>query len=172
MCYTHFFLLEPGNRLWVFLFVRWWTSLKMLLFYSYLKSELFASLSSYVIFKDTVNIIYLTFCTSWYVVQLANRFSDNCNFCGISEENLNIHRTETLVNSLREKFPYSELFWSTVSNIQTEYREVWSISLYSIQMRENTDQSNSEYGHFYAVILSLSFIILHFEILKNKSYLV
>ena len=34
-------------------------------------------------------------------------------------------------NSLPEKCPYSELFWSTFSRI-----------------RENVDQNNSEYGHF------------------------
>ena len=43
---------------------------------------------------------------------------------------------------------YSELFWSAFSRIWTEYGEIWSISPYSAQMRENTNQSNSEYGHF------------------------
>ena len=48
-----------------------------------------------------------------------------------------------------EKCPYSELFWSAFSHIQTEYREIrWSISLYSVRMWENVDQNNSEYGHF------------------------
>ena len=40
-------------------------------------------------------------------------------------------------NLLREKYPYSELFWS-----------VRSISPHSVLMRENTNQNNSEYGHF------------------------
>ena len=35
--------------------------------------------------------------------------------------------------------PYSELFWSVFSHIGTEY---------SFQMREYTEQSNSEYGQF------------------------
>ena len=51
-------------------------------------------------------------------------------------------------NSLREKCPYSELFWSAFSRIRTEYGEIRSISPYSVRMRENTDQNNSEYGHF------------------------
>ena len=51
-------------------------------------------------------------------------------------------------NPLRKKCPYSELFWSAFSRIRTEYREIWSISPYSVRMRENTDQNNSEYGHF------------------------
>ena len=49
---------------------------------------------------------------------------------------------------LREKCPYSELFWFIFSRIRTEYREILSISPYLVQMRQNTDQSNSEHGHF------------------------
>ena len=43
--------------------------------------------------------------------------------------------------ALREKCPYSELFWSAFSRIG-------SLSPSSVQMRENTDQNNSEYGPF------------------------
>ena len=32
--------------------------------------------------------------------------------------------------------------------IRNEYGEIRNISPYSVQMRENTDQKNSEYGHF------------------------
>ena len=46
--------------------------------------------------------------------------------------------------ALREKCPYSELFWSVFSHIRTEYREILRISPYSVRMRENTDT-------FYAV---------------------
>ena len=35
--------------------------------------------------------------------------------------------------------------------IWTEYGEIRSISLYSVRMRENTDQKNSEYRHFLRV---------------------
>ena len=35
-----------------------------------------------------------------------------------------------------------------ISRIWTKYGEIHSISLYSVQMRKNTDQNNSEYGHF------------------------
>ena len=41
------------------------------------------------------------------------------------------------LETLREKCPYSEFFWSVFSHIQTEYEEMQSISLYSVQMREN-----------------------------------
>ena len=34
------------------------------------------------------------------------------------------------------------------SHIRTEYGEIQSISPYSVRMRENTDQNNSEYGLF------------------------
>ena len=43
------------------------------------------------------------------------------------------------VCSLREKCPFSEFLWSVFSRIRTEY---------SVLMRENADQKNSEYGHF------------------------
>ena len=49
--------------------------------------------------------------------------------------------------TLQKKCPYSELFWSVFSRIWTEYGETRSISPYSVRMRENTDQNNSEYGH-------------------------
>ena len=45
---------------------------------------------------------------------------------------------------LRKKCLYSELFWSTFSRIWTEY---------SVQMRQNVDQNNSEYGHFLHSVL-------------------
>ena len=48
-------------------------------------------------------------------------------------------------NTLREKCPYSKFFWSVFSRIWTEYGEILP---YSVQMRENKDQKNSEYGHF------------------------
>ena len=47
--------------------------------------------------------------------------------------------------TLREKCPYSELFWSSFSCIRAEYGEVRP---YSARMRENSDQNNSKYGHF------------------------
>ena len=50
--------------------------------------------------------------------------------------------------SLRESCPYSEFFWSLFYRIRTEYGEIRSISLYSVRMRENTDQENSKNGYF------------------------
>ena len=37
---------------------------------------------------------------------------------------------------------------SAFSRIRTEYGEIRSISPYSVRMRENADQNNSEYGYF------------------------
>ena len=77
------------------------------------------------------------------------------------------------ISSLSEKCPYSEIFWSAFSRIRTEYGEILRISSYSVRMRENTDQKNSEYGHFlrsaYYMIVSwkvteLTIIQLHREI--------
>ena len=44
--------------------------------------------------------------------------------------------------------PYSESFWFAFSRIRTEYGGILRISPYSVRMRENADQNNSEYGHF------------------------
>ena len=43
---------------------------------------------------------------------------------------------------------YSELFWTVFSGIQPENGVMQSISPYSVRMQENSDQKNSEYGHF------------------------
>ena len=49
---------------------------------------------------------------------------------------------------LRKKCPYLELFWSVFPRIWTEYLKIHVISPYSVQMWQNTDQNNSEYGQF------------------------
>ena len=43
--------------------------------------------------------------------------------------------------SLLKKCPFLGLLWSAFSHIRTEYGV-------SVQMRENADQNNFEYGHF------------------------
>ena len=40
------------------------------------------------------------------------------------------------------------LFWPAFLRIRTEFGEIFRISSYSDEMRENTDQNNSEYGQF------------------------
>ena len=40
------------------------------------------------------------------------------------------------------------VIWSAFSRIQTEYREIRSISLHSVRMPENADYNNSEYRYF------------------------
>ena len=50
---------------------------------------------------------------------------------------------------VREKCPYSELFWSAFSRIWTSYGETLRISPYSVRMRENANQNNSGYEHFF-----------------------
>ena len=49
---------------------------------------------------------------------------------------------------LRKKCPFSEIFWSLFFCICIKYREIRSISPYSVPMRENADHKISEYGHF------------------------
>ena len=57
-----------------------------------------------------------------------------------------IHTSD--IAALHKKSPYSELFWSIFSRIWTEYGEIQSTYLYSVQMWEKTDGNKSEYGHF------------------------
>ena len=71
---------------------------------------------------------------------------------------------------MRKKCPYSELFWLVFSRIRTDYGEIRSISPYSVQMRENKDQNNSEYGHFKRSIGSGDINLLHCEIFKNSFF--
>ena len=56
-----------------------------------------------------------------------------------------------------KKCPYSELFWSAFFRIRTEYGEI-RISPYSVRMRENADQNNSEHGHFLQIALILKLL--------------
>ena len=58
------------------------------------------------------------------------------------------HENKKLPLALREKCPYSEIFWFVFSWILTEYGEIHRISPYSVRIQENTNQKNSEYGHF------------------------
>ena len=45
-------------------------------------------------------------------------------------------------------------FWSLFSCILTKYGEIWSITPYSVQMRQNTDQKKTPYlDTFHAVII-------------------
>ena len=48
---------------------------------------------------------------------------------------------------LCEQCPYSEFFWSVFPPIRIKYGEILRISPYSVLMRENMVQKNSEYGH-------------------------
>ena len=66
--------------------------------------------------------------------------------------------------TLREKCPYSRFFWSVFSCLRTEYGEMRSFSPYSVRIRENTDQKNSEYGHFSRSV-SFSIIFQSFDIM-------
>ena len=57
--------------------------------------------------------------------------------------------------TLAWKSPYSEFFWSVFSHIRNEYGDLLRKSLYSVQMRENTDQKNPDTATFHAVIVIL-----------------
>ena len=57
----------------------------------------------------------------------------------------NIHNVKF---TQREKSPNWDYFWFVFSHIWTAYEEILRISPHLVRMRENTDQKNSEYGHF------------------------
>ena len=67
---------------------------------------------------------------------------------------------------LIEKCPYSGIYWSVFSRIQTDYGKVLCISPYSVRMRENTDQNKSKYGHFKRSVDSSKLVHLN---AKNKT---
>ena len=69
--------------------------------------------------------------------------------------------------SLREKCWYSVFFWSVSSSIWTEYREIVRIFPYSVEMRQNKDQKNSEYRH---VSRSVCFDLCFCSLLNTSLY--
>ena len=82
----------------------------------------------------------------WSIV--LNIHLEYCLECHHSGNEVLLILTLRKLFTLYKKCPYSELFWSAFSCIPTEYGEIRSISPYSVRMRENVDQNNSEYGHF------------------------
>ena len=77
-------------------------------------------------------------------VQIKSRFPDLMSILLSRVDSKRVAITVKL-NSL---CPYPELFWSAFSRIRNEYGEILRIFPYSVRMRENADQNNSEYGHF------------------------
>ena len=61
---------------------------------------------------------------------------------------LKISLFQTSNETLREKCPYWKFLWSIFSHVMTKYGDLRSKSPYQLLIRENTDQKNSEYGHF------------------------
>ena len=59
-----------------------------------------------------------------------------------------VFKTLPDIYALRKNFPNMEFFWSVFSRIWTEYGDLRSKYLYSVQIRENTDQKNFVFGHF------------------------
>ena len=59
----------------------------------------------------------------------------------------------------REKYPYSEFFWSVLPQIWTKYGGLNSKSPYSVWMRKNTFQKNLKYGQF--LLNDYSFFYFH-----------
>ena len=58
-----------------------------------------------------------------------------------------------------KKCPYSEFFWSVFFRIYTEYEDLLFKYPYSVRMRENTDQKNSQYGHFPVIVICVWYVL-------------
>ena len=114
-------------------------------------------------------IFYLglnTFIISWNTNNGFAIFKSSSAYCYF----LHIYRERKIgmcTYSLREKYRYSEFFWSVFSRIRTEYEEMLHISPYSVGMRENAHQKNSENGHFSRIDL----FTIRIDILKYSGIL-
>ena len=91
-------------------------------------------------------------------------------FCSIHNVTNMIIKTTSL--SLHENCPCSELFWSPFCHVRTEHGEILCIFPHSVQMRENVDQNNSEYGHFLRSVYLSSYFILPLIIPHEKVWIV
>ena len=67
----------------------------------------------------------------------------------------------SMMMTLRKKCSYSELFWSVLSRMWTEYREILRISQYSVRMWENMDQNNSKKEDF-SCSVNVSYTLAHY----------
>ena len=70
--------------------------------------------------------------------------------------------------SLREKCPFSELFWSAFFRIRTEYWEILRISLYSVRMLEKQTRITPKTDTFYAVYMF--FFLAYLEACDREVY--
>ena len=89
-------------------------------------------------------IIFMKSITLYFILLITYSWSISCvqdDMFDISQKSLTIYHC---VKRVRIR-SYSGSYFS---RIRTEYGELRSISTYAIQMRENTNQNNSEYGHF------------------------
>ena len=112
------------------------------------------------IFRNAYSFLSLNWIDRYIEQTVHTDFADGAK--NITTKNMIKHANSVtllkllLTPPLREKCPYSELFWSSFSRIQTEYGEILLIFPYSVRMRENTNQNTSKQGHFCAVLNLLS----------------
>ena len=81
------------------------------------------------------------------------------NFIPVSNNLLSFHHDFMWLEiTLRENCLYSELFCSAFPSFGLNTERYVRISHYSVQMRENADQNNSEYVHFLRSVTLISII--------------
>ena len=91
--------------------------------------------------KFSFKISKMTYLRSWKCLKLPKIYQNRLNW-------INSKLATKTTTLLREKCPYSELLWSVFSCIPNEYGELLRVYQHLVRKRENTDQNNSEYGHF------------------------
>ena len=73
-----------------------------------------------------------------------NRLPEAVILRKIFHKNLNANSAQHFIKSVQIR----SFLWSVFSRIQTKYGDLLCKSRYFVRMRENTDQKNSEFGHF------------------------
>ena len=71
-----------------------------------------------------------------------------------------MHRYIYINVSLHKKCPYLGLFWSVFSRIWSEYREIWSISPHSVQMREMWTRITPNTDTFHKVYVYIKYMFI------------
>ena len=74
------------------------------------------------------------------------------------------------LHTLGKNCPYSELFWFVFSLIWIEYVEILLNCPYSVRMRGDTNQNNSEHGLFLRINTFLGFLTYIKHIVLNTGY--
>ena len=100
---------------------------------------------SLIVFQNLLIIFHVDFFFFCFLVR-------ELSFLSTNQSSLASAYFQKFILTLRKKCPYSELFWPPFSHIWNAFLRI-RISPYSVQIQDNEDQNNSEYGHFHTVYI-------------------